>query len=103
MTETSPEPTSNPEPEPLATPVPASQPDAEDRNDGEKPPTQPESIANESDGVAGAVPLHGSNDVVVVNVPHVSGVAKAPRGPPKNVSLKSLNGSCGLLVKVVVS
>lgn len=40
MTETSPEPTSNPEPEPLAPPAPGSQPDAEDRNDGEKPPAQ---------------------------------------------------------------
>ena len=72
-------------------------------NAGENPETQPELIANESDGVASGPPAQEDKSLVLVNVPHVSGVARIPCEPPKKSSLKSVNGNCGLFENVVVN
>ena len=72
-------------------------------NEGENPVTQPALIENESVGEAAAAPFQGVRADVAVNDPQLSGVATAARAPPKKSSLKSLNGSCGLLSNVVTS
>jgi len=55
-------------------------------NDGANPDTQPLLIVNESKLDTGGVPLHGVNELLVVYVPHASGVASTPCGPPKKFS-----------------
>ena len=52
---------------------------------------------------AGAVPDHGTSELVDFASPHFSGVARTECGPSLNLSLKSVNGSCGPSSKVVVS
>src|SRR4029077_17943320 len=69
---------------------------------GEKPLTQPAEIWKGIEKLAGDIPLQGLSEAPVVNVPQLSGVTSAPRGPPKRPSLSSPNGSCGLSSNVVV-
>ena len=75
-------------------------------NVGANPPPHGAVIVTVGVGVAsGPEPgaEYGWISLEPLNVPHVSPVIRAARGPPKKSSLKSLNGSCGLLVNVVVS
>ena len=60
------------------------------------------STSNVLVGVASGVYglLHGSRSIELVAGPHVRGFASAARSPPFRFSWKSLNGSCGRLVKV---
>jgi hypothetical protein len=70
-------------------------------NDGANAPVQP-AMLKDDDGVASA-PLHDKMSEVVVNVPHVSGLASAASGPPNSFRSRSLNGSCGFWLNTVVN
>src|SRR5829696_10067877 len=59
-------------------------------------------VWNEADGVSAGPPDHGVTTAVAVCVPHVVGVTSAERGPPLNVSVKSVNAICGRSSKSVV-
>jgi hypothetical protein len=52
---------------------------------------------------AAAPPDHGVNSVSVLNSPHSSGLATAPKAPPLNFRIALLNGAVGFSLKVVVS
>ena len=71
---------------------------------GPQPPPEPSpSTVNDAVGVEGALPLYGVIELVVTAAPQVSGVARTARGPPLNVSVKSVNGVCGVSANVAVS
>ncbi len=69
---------------------------------GQAPPAPSASTVNELVGVAAGWPEYGINWLVVVAVPHASGVASVAAGPPLNASVKSVNGTCGVFVNVAV-
>src|SRR4051794_9328571 len=70
---------------------------------GQAPPLPSASTGNVLVGLFAAVPEYGVSALVVVAAPQASGLASAACGPPLNFSVKSLNGTCGVSAKVVVS
>src|SRR5262249_30986911 len=74
---------------------------------GQGPPAPSQSTAKDEDGVASGVSPgpadHGVKSLLVVAGPHVRGLASGALGPFWTVSFRSLNGSCGLSRKLVVS
>ena len=55
------------------------------------------------EGVAGGLPDQGVICALVVFGPQVGGLLRTARAPPSKLSVKELNGTCGVSAKVVVS
>src|SRR3954471_24341375 len=70
---------------------------------GHAPPAPSTSTEKLVPGVASALPEYGVILLVVAAVPHASGVASVAAGPPFRLSLNSVNGTCGVSAKVVLS
>jgi hypothetical protein len=81
--------------------VPASNPGSNGRGSEHGVPFGPVVIWNFAEGSAAGVPDHGSTDDAVVYVPHDGGVLNGALAVPKKLSLKSLNGNCGVSSNVV--
>src|SRR3954447_11186909 len=70
---------------------------------GHAPPAPSTSTVKLVPGVASALPEYGVILLVVAAVPQASGFASVAAGPPFSLSLNSVNGTCGVSAKVVLS